>query len=134
MAATGFRVLKHGSSWQLSALTRLRQIKAAAVEEALRAGVDSNEFDHDFREVAQPGAGEGRALAFLVKYNVHHGNNGNLENLVIILYRWRSCCAMGADPRLDALFTSPMSALPHVQYFRDEGVAPGIYVAAGTVL
>lgn len=106
------------------------EVKAAAVEEALRAGADPNELDHDFGKLRN----KGRALAFFVNYNLHYEINGNLDGMVNNLPSIEIMLRYGADPRLDAPFIGPKSALLHVQGAQDRGVAPDFYRAARAML
>lgn len=106
------------------------EVKAAAVEEALRAGADPNELDHDFRKLRN----QGRALAFFVNSDLHYEINGNLDGMVNNLPSIEIMLRYGADPRLDAPFIGPVSALRHVQHGQEHGVAPKFYTPAREML
>lgn len=104
------------------------EVKAAAVEEALRAGAD--ELDHDFGKLRN----QGRVLAYFVNYKLHYEINGSLEGIVNNLPSIEIMLRHGADPRLDAPFIGPKSALLQVQSAKDRDVAPEFYEAAGAML
>lgn len=106
------------------------EVKAAAVEAALRAGADPNELDHDMGKMRN----HGRVLAFFVNWDLHYKTNGNLDGMVNNLTSIEILLHYGADPRLDAPFIGPQSALLHLQSARDNNVAPDFYKAAGRML
>lgn len=106
------------------------EVKAAAVEEALRTGADPNELDHPSRKMRN----QGRALAFFVSDDLYYELNGRLEGMIDNLPSIEIMLRHGADPRLDAPFLGPKSALVHVQYARDEDAAPEFCEVAEAML
>lgn len=106
------------------------EVKVAAVEEALHAGADPNELDHDLGKLRN----QGRVLAYFVNYKLHYEINGILEGMVNNLPSIEIMLRHGADPRLDAPFIGPKSALLQVQSAKDRDVAPDFYEAAGAML
>lgn len=101
--------------------------KAIAVEAALRAGADPNEFDHEL-----PRDNKGWALAFFVDAELHHDINGTMDGMLNNLPAIEVMLRYGADPRLRAPYIGPQSALAIAFY--NQKTAPEFYEAAWKML